>query len=108
MHTNFEGAASLTKTITFQKTPKMSSYLLAMVMGPQMDGISSTSRQIVTTIYTVPGKARQGEFCLDVASRCLDLYQDIFKIASAGKSDLLAIQTAGDGKVRSVCSIWLF
>jgi aminopeptidase N len=92
MHTNFEGVTFPTKTITFQKTPKMSSYLLAMVMGPQMDGISSTSRQIVTTIYTVPGKARQGEFCLDVASRCLDLYQDIFKIPyPLVKSDLLAI-----------------
>jgi aminopeptidase N len=92
MHTNFESATVPTKTITFQRTPKMSSYLLAMVMGPQMDGISSTSRQIVTTIYTVPGKARQGEFCLDVASRCLDLYQDIFKIPyPLVKSDLLAI-----------------
>lgn len=53
----------ITKTITFQKTPKMSTYLVALVVG-QFDGISATSEtsSIVTTVYTVPGKLRRGNF----------------------------------------------
>ena len=86
------------KTITFQKTPKMSTYLLALVVG-EFDGISRTSssssagsQQIVTTVYTVPGKADQAEFCLDTASRCLDLYQELFHVPyPLTKSDLIAI-----------------
>jgi puromycin-sensitive aminopeptidase len=79
------------KTITFQKTPKMSTYLLALVVG-EFDGISSTSNQIVTTVYTVPGKADQAEFCLATASRALELYQKLFHVPyPLTKSDLLAI-----------------
>jgi aminopeptidase N len=103
MHTSTSFQATVpTKTITFQKTPKMSSYLLALVVGPEMDGISSTSRQIVTTVYTVPGKALQGVFCLDVASRCLDLYQDLFRIPyPLVKSDLLAIPDFAAGAMEN-------
>ena len=90
-------AASLTapdgkwKTLTFQKTPKMSTYLLAMIVG-HFDAISETSRQIVTTVYTIPGKALQARFCLDLAVRCLNYYQDLFGVPyPLVKSDLLAI-----------------
>jgi len=93
------------KTITFQKTPKMSTYLLALVVG-EFDGISRTSssssagsQQIVTTVYTVPGKADQAEFCLDTASRCLDLYQELFHVPyPLTKSDLIAIPDFAAGE----------
>jgi aminopeptidase N len=77
--------------VTFGTTPKMSTYLLALVIG-QFDSISTTQNDILTTVYTVPGKALQGQFCLETASRCLEFYQDLFGIAyPLTKSDLLAL-----------------
>ena len=95
------GTTKAVKTITFQKTPKMSTYLLALVVG-ELDGISTTSHQIVTTVYTIPGKASQAEFCLDTASRCLDLYQDMFHVPyPLTKSDLLAIPDFAAGAMEN-------
>jgi puromycin-sensitive aminopeptidase len=51
IHTTYVGTTP-TKTITFQTTPKMSTYLVALVVG-QFDSISKTSNQIQTTVYTV-------------------------------------------------------
>jgi len=104
VHTTFDKGTS-TKTITFQTTPRMSTYLLALVVG-QFDGISKTSGHIQTTVYTVPGKAHQGEFCLDTAVKCLDLFQEMFGVPyPLGKSDLLAIPdfAAGAMEVRVMC-----
>jgi aminopeptidase N len=85
------GDNGTTKTITFSKTPKMSTYLVALVVG-QFDCVSETSNQIVTTVYAVPGKADQAGFCLDTAVRCLDLYQELFQVPyPLVKSDLVAI-----------------
>jgi aminopeptidase N len=101
-HTSYEGNnGKPIKTVTFQKTPKMSTYLLGIVIGV-FDSISQTSRQVVTTIYTVPGKARMAEFCLDVASQCLDLYQDMFKVPyPLVKSDLIAIPDFAAGAMEN-------
>jgi aminopeptidase N len=91
-----------TKTVVFQTTPKMSTYLLAMVIG-EFDGISQTSRSIVTTVYTAKGKAAQGKFCLDVAVKCLDYYQDLFVGIPypLTKSDLLAIPDFAAGAMEN-------
>jgi aminopeptidase N len=89
------------KTITYQTTPKMSTYLLALVVG-EFDGISKTSSNIQTTVYTVPGKAHQGQFCLDVAVHCLDLFQEIFGVPyPLPKSDLLAIPDFAAGAMEN-------
>jgi puromycin-sensitive aminopeptidase len=93
----------LLKTITYQKTPKMSTYLLALVVG-EFDAVSTTSptTSIQTTVYTIPGKAHQGTFCLDTATKCLDLYQDLFHIPyPLIKSDLLAIPDFAAGAMEN-------
>jgi len=89
------------KIITYQQTPKMSTYLLALVVG-EFDGISQTSNQVVTTAYTVPGKADQAKFCLDVAVRSLDLYQELFHVQyPLVKSDLIAIPDFAAGAMEN-------
>lgn len=89
------------KTITFQPTPQMSTYLVALVVG-QMDSISTTSNGIATTVYTVPGKAAQGQFCLDTAVRCLNLYQDLFQVPyPLIKSDLIAVPDFAAGAMEN-------
>lgn len=106
-HTNFVdggggGSGGMLRTVAFQKTPKMSTYLLALVVG-QFDGISETSNHIVTTVYTVPGKASQGQFCLDTAVRCLDFYQELYGIGyPLTKSDLVSFLLFRLAHVRSL------
>ena len=62
------------KKVRFEQTPRMSTYLVALVMG-KFDSVSATClskshrNRITTTVYTVPGKAEQGLFCLDTAKR---------------------------------------
>ena len=109
----------LSKTVSFQKTPKMSTYLVALIIG-ELDAISQTSRpstesdttshpQITTTVYTVPGKAQRGTFCLETASRCLDLYQELYGIAyPLVKSDLIAIPDFAAGAMENWgCGMYL-
>lgn len=91
------------KTVTFATTPKMSTYLVACVIG-LFDHIAmtSTTTQIQTTVYTVPGKASQGQFCLDTASRCLDFLQEIYGVPyPLRKSDLLAIPDFAAGAMEN-------
>lgn len=70
------------KRVRFQQTPRMSTYLVALVMG-KFDSVSTTSfsktynNRITTTVYTVPGKAEQGTFCLDTASRYVQLEDSV-------------------------------
>jgi aminopeptidase N len=90
-----------TKTVKYQTTPLMSTYLLCFVIG-EFDAISSTSRQIVTTVYTMPGKASQGQFCLELAVRCLDYFQDLFGVPyPLVKSDLIAITDFAAGAMEN-------
>eukprot|EP00816_Leptocylindrus_hargravesii_P009479 CAMPEP_0196822920 /NCGR_PEP_ID=MMETSP1362-20130617/85343_1 /TAXON_ID=163516 /ORGANISM="Leptocylindrus danicus, Strain CCMP1856" /LENGTH=344 /DNA_ID=CAMNT_0042202615 /DNA_START=194 /DNA_END=1224 /DNA_ORIENTATION=+ len=87
----------------FSKTPKMSTYLLAVVVG-EFDAVSRTSAttRVKTSVYTVPGKAAQGTFCLDVASKCLDLYEGLFAVPyPLPKSDLLAIPDFAAGAMEN-------
>lgn len=99
----FVANSSLLKTVTFDKTPKMSSYLVALVIG-EFDSISCTSptTKIQTTVWTVPGKADQASFCLDTATRCLDFLQDIYGVPyPLTKSDLIAIPDFASGAMEN-------
>uniref|UniRef100_A0A7S2UHQ9 Aminopeptidase n=1 Tax=Attheya septentrionalis TaxID=420275 RepID=A0A7S2UHQ9_9STRA len=98
-----DGPALLVTTTTFGKTPLMSTYLLALVIG-EFDVITTTSEttKIQTSVYTVPGKAHQGQFCLDVATKCLDLYAQLFDVPyPLTKSDLLAIPDFAAGAMEN-------
>jgi aminopeptidase N len=113
-HTYKTASSQLVKTVAFQTTPKMSTYLVALIVG-QFDSISQsgattqqqstaseTSNVVTTTVYTVPGKAHQAEFCLDTAAKCLDLFQNLFQIPyPLAKSDLVAIPDFAAGYVRA-------
>jgi aminopeptidase N len=96
------GSSTPQQTIQFHRTPKMSTYLVALVVG-ELDGIAKTNGFVTTTVYTVPGKATQAAFCLETATQCLDLYQQLFQVPyPLTKSDLVAIPdfAAGAMEVR--------
>eukprot|EP00301_Raphidiophrys_heterophryoidea_P022193 c6411_g1_i1.p1 GENE.c6411_g1_i1~~c6411_g1_i1.p1 ORF type:complete len:868 (-),score=216.56 c6411_g1_i1:110-2713(-) len=90
------------KTWEFAVTPKMSTYLFAVVIG-EFDAVSSyTKRNIQVTVYTPLGKADHGEFALNVAVKALDHYESVFCIPyPLPKSDLLAIPDFAAGAMEN-------
>ena len=80
------------RVLKFATTPIMSTYLLCYVIGEYEHIEKTTKNGIPIRVYTAPGKTEQGEFALDVAVRCLDFYEDYFKILyPLPKLDLIAI-----------------
>ncbi|MFH1535775.1 MAG: M1 family metallopeptidase, partial [Patescibacteria group bacterium] len=66
--------------IEFAPTPKMSTYLLAFIVGEfeYIEGESGKGKTV--RVFTMPGKKEQAKFALDVAIKCLDFYEDYFGI----------------------------
>lgn len=86
------------KTIKFKTTPKMSTYLVAFVIGDfdyVEDKISVADpnyKELVVRVYTPAGKKEQGKYALTVAKDCLTLYNNYFKVNyPLQKCDLIAI-----------------
>lgn len=69
-----------TRTVTFAPTPRMSTYLVACVVGELEYLEGRSKRGVVTRVYTPIGKKQQAAFALDTAVRCLDFYEEYFRI----------------------------
>jgi puromycin-sensitive aminopeptidase len=68
------------KIVSFEKTPIMSTYLLAFLVGDFEYIEKTTQKGVKVRIITVPGKKEQGRFALDVTLKCLDYYEQYFDI----------------------------
>ncbi|XP_062195196.1 aminopeptidase M1-B isoform X2 [Phragmites australis] len=90
------------KTIYYEETPLMSTYLVAIVVG-LFDYIeSSTLQGTKVRIYTQVGKSNQGKFALDVAVKSLDLYKDYFATPyPLPKLDMIAIPDFAAGAMEN-------
>lgn len=68
------------KIVSFAPTPKMSTYLLAFIVG-DFEWIEAQSKNgVKVRVLTVPGKVKQGKFALDVTVKCLEFYEKYFGI----------------------------
>ena len=74
------------KVVKFAPTPKMSTYLLAFIVG-EFEYIEAPLRQgsagqgnTMVRVFTTPGKKDQAKFALDVAVKCMKYYEDYFDI----------------------------
>ncbi|KAK6731793.1 hypothetical protein RB195_007945 [Necator americanus] len=76
----------------FDRTPQMSPYLVAFVVG-ELDYLQTSSKSgTIIRVYTVPGKRCQGTYSLDLAAKAIDFYNDWFGIDyPLPKCDLIAI-----------------
>ncbi|XP_078345334.1 puromycin-sensitive aminopeptidase-like protein [Oculina patagonica] len=81
------------KVVKFARSPIMSTYLVAFVVG-EFDFVEGKDSDGVTIrVYTAKGKAIQGQFALEVAKKCLPFYKEYFGIGYLlPKLDLIAIQ----------------
>lgn len=66
--------------VKFSPTPKMSTYLLAFIIGDFEFIEKKSKRGVIVRVYTIPGKKHQAHFALDVAVRTLDFYEKYFDI----------------------------
>ncbi|CAA7410004.1 unnamed protein product [Spirodela intermedia] len=82
----------LVKTLFFEESPIMSTYLVAVVVG-LFDYVEDTASDgTKVRVYCQVGKTSQGNFALDVAVKTLDLYTRYFSVPySLPKLDMVAI-----------------
>ncbi|XP_019051660.1 PREDICTED: aminopeptidase M1-like [Nelumbo nucifera] len=86
---NFNGHL---KTVTFQESPIMSTYLVAVIVALFDYLEDHTSDGIKVRVYCQVGKENQGKFALDVAVRTLDIYKIYFGVPyPLPKLDMVAI-----------------
>nr|POF16052.1 aminopeptidase m1-a [Quercus suber] len=80
------------KTVSYQESPIMSTYLVAIVVG-LFDYVEHlTSDGVKVRVYCQVGKVNQAKFALGVAVRTLELYKDYFEVPySLPKLDMVAI-----------------
>jgi aminopeptidase 2 len=94
-----------TKTVTFDTTPIMSTYLLAMCVG-EFEYLEETAKPsqpasakpIVCRTYTLPGQKEMGRFGLSVCVKTLEFFSEYFDVAyPLPKMDMIAIPDFGAG-----------
>lgn len=88
--------------VEFAPTPKMSTYLLAFIVG-EFDFIEAkTKRGVQVRVFVTPGKKHQAKFALDTAVRCLDFYEKYFDIHyPLPVMDLIAIPDFSHGAMEN-------
>ncbi len=73
-------AADSTLITSFETTPKMSTYLLALVYG-DIDYLEQTTKDgVLVRTWATPENVAHTAFALDVATQCLEFYNDYFDI----------------------------
>jgi aminopeptidase N len=88
-------------TIRFATTPKMSSYLAALVVG-NFEYIEGEADGIPIRVYSTPGKKEMGKFALETAEHVLSYYDKYFKIKYPyGKLDLIGIPDFSAGAMEN-------
>jgi puromycin-sensitive aminopeptidase len=89
--------------VSYDRSPIMSTYLLAIVIG-EFDHLEALSidGSVVCRVYTPVGKKEQGKFALDVCTKVLPYYKEYFGIAyPLPKMDLVAIADFSAGAMEN-------
>ncbi|KAL1923606.1 uncharacterized protein VTP21DRAFT_8586 [Calcarisporiella thermophila] len=95
------------KEVKFDRTPVMSTYLIAFVVGEleyleEMTTGEFNGRPIKCRVYTTPGLKEQGRFALGVAARTLEYYAEMYGIPyPLPKVDLICIPDFGAGAMEN-------
>jgi aminopeptidase N len=88
-------------TVQFATTPKMSSYLVALIVG-DFEYIEGSADSIPIRVYTHPGEKQLGTFALEVAEHAMDYYNHYFNIKYPyGKLDFVALADFSAGAMEN-------
>jgi len=87
---------------TFEKTPIMSTYLLAFVTGKLEYNEVTTKTGVTIRTYATPDNIEYTDFALDVARNCIEFYDDYFGIPyPLEKCDLIALPDFASGAMEN-------
>lgn len=90
------------KTVFYQESPIMSTYLVAVVVGLFDYVEDRTSDGVKVRVYCQVGKQNQGKFALHVAVKTLELYRVYFAVPySLPKLDMIAIPDFAAGAMEN-------
>ncbi|MDR3642986.1 MAG: M1 family metallopeptidase [Candidatus Doudnabacteria bacterium] len=90
------------KTVKFAPTPRMSTYLLAFIVGDFEFIERKTKDGVLVRVFVTPGKKHQAKFALDTAIRCLEFYNQYFDIPyPLPVLDLIAIPDFSHGAMEN-------
>ncbi|XP_061374887.1 aminopeptidase M1 [Gastrolobium bilobum] len=90
------------KTVSYQESPIMSTYLVAVVVGLFDYVEDHTSDGVKVRVYCQIGKENQGKFALDVAVGTLELYKSYFATPyPLPKLDMIAIPDFAAGAMEN-------
>ena len=79
-------------TTTFERTPIMSTYLVAFAVGELKSQSTKTKNDTLVRVWATAKNSKQTEFALDVAKRSLEFFEDYFDIPyPLSKCDLVAV-----------------
>ena len=91
-----------TKSLNFDTTPKMSTYLLAFIVGDLACIEKKSKSGTLMRVWTTRGKENQGQFALETALDLLDFYNEYFGIPfPLPKLDHLAIPDFAAGAMEN-------
>ena len=90
-------------TTTFEKTPQMSSYLLAFVIGELHKKSAHTKSGVEVNIWATPAQNENTlDFALDIATRSIDFYDEYFGVKyPLPKSDHVALPDFSSGAMEN-------
>jgi len=90
-------------TTTFEKTPRMSSYLLAFVIGELHKKSARTKSGVEVSIWAIPAQNENTlDFALDIATRSIDFYDEYFGVKyPLPKSDHVALLDFSSGAMEN-------
>jgi len=89
-------------TVHFATTPKMSSYLVAMVVG-EFEYIEGSADGIPIRVYSTPGTKQLSTFALEIAENVLPYFDRYFGIKYPyGKLDMVAVPDFSAGAMENV------
>ncbi len=90
------------KTVAYEKTPRMSTYLLAVVVA-ELEFLEDRDRHgVPIRVYTSPGKREQGRFALGQACHTLAYFADWFGIPYAfPKLDMVSLPDFAAGAMEN-------
>ena len=92
-----------TRTTTFERTPRMSSYLLAFVIGELHKKTAHTTSGVEVNVWATPAQAPETlDFALDIATRSIDFFDDYFGVPyPLPKSDHVALPDFSSGAMEN-------
>ena len=103
MPVKFQEENGDSRTTTFEKTPRMSSYLLAFVIGELHKKTARTKSGVEVNVWATPAQNENTlDFALGIATRSIDFYDEYFGVKyPLPKSDHVALPDFSSGAMEN-------